>query len=225
MRRPFVCTCVLIGTLAVSATSASAAVGCSLNDPDRDIQRIFPEATGYSTEFITIKERGGDKLREEVEARLGDALDPLYEATDVPYAYYTVLKGKETVGHVHGVNQKGKYGGMQLILATDPHGMIVSFHYQKISSPEAKRFRDESFTNRFRGLTLADFYTYGSGSEEERAKSPLGDIENPSETSGEDFAATLRGIMKNLILLDEFMLGNRYYNLTKEGESNEMAGD
>ena len=31
-----------------------AAIGCSLTDPDRDIKRLFPNATNYKTEFITI---------------------------------------------------------------------------------------------------------------------------------------------------------------------------
>ena len=124
--------------LAVVPGPGYGAVGCSLNDPDRDILRIFPDATGYRTEYVTIEERGGDSLAAVVETRLGDELDRVYETIDVPYAYYHVLKQKDVIGRVHGVNQKGEYGGMQLILATDPDGVIVSFYYQKISSPEAK---------------------------------------------------------------------------------------
>ena len=33
--------------LALSAAEAYAAVGCTLNDPDRDIKRIFPEKAGF----------------------------------------------------------------------------------------------------------------------------------------------------------------------------------
>ena len=66
-----------------------------------------------------------------VEARLGDKLDPVYESVDVPYAFYTVLKGNEVIGLVHGVNQKGTYGGMQVILATDLAGKIVDFYLPK----------------------------------------------------------------------------------------------
>jgi len=184
-----------------------AAVGCTLNDPDRDIRRVFPESTGYKTSFITVKERGKEELWKEIEEKLGDKLDPVYEAEDVPYSYYTVLKGKEVIGRMHGVNQKGTYGGMQLILATDLEGKIVEFYYQKISSPESRKFRDKSFTKQFLGLTLEDFY-----------KGKLG-IEDPSDKSHEDFEATLRGIKKNLILLDAFMLDNRYdliYNNAKD---------
>jgi hypothetical protein len=204
--------CIAILIAMVPVPGARAAVGCSLNDPDRDIQRIFPGASGYKTEYITIKERGGDSLAAEIEARLGDKLDDVYETTDVPYAFYRVLKGKDMIGRVHGVNQKGTFGGMQLILATDPDGVIVDFYYQKISSPEAKRFREREFTDQFAGLSLADFYIYKDTPEAKRSKTSVGRIKDPSEKSPEDFAATLRGIMKNLILLDEFQLDNRYYH-------------
>lgn len=189
-----------------------AAVGCTLNAPDRDIKRLFPKATNYKTEFITIEESGGKELAEEVEAKLKDRLEPTYESLDVPYAYYTVLREKEIIGYVHGVNQKGTYGGMQLILATDPNGVIIDFYYQKITSPESKSFNDKEFTGQFVGLALSDFYT----------KDLKKSIKDPSKNSTEDYLATLRGIRKNLILHDEFKLKNKYdkffYSKKKENE-------
>lgn len=174
-----------------------AAVGCTLNEPDRDVKRIFPESTGYRTEFITIKERGGKDLAVSIEERLGDKFDKVYESLDVPYAYYTVLKRKEKIGLIHGVNQKGTYGGMQLILATDNNGVIQDFYYQKLSSPEARKFKDKDFTSQFIGLTLDDFY-------DEDGK--ISKIKDPSKNSSEDFNNTLRGLKKNMILLDEFKM-------------------
>jgi len=174
--------------------NAFAAVGCTLNDPDRDVKRLFPESTGYRTEFITIKETGGQELYQDVEKELGGKLDKVYETIDVPYSFYDVLKGKELIAHIHGVNQKGKYGGMQLILATDLEGKILNFYYQKMSSPEASRFMDKNFTKQFIGIGLEDFI-----------KGNI-DIEDPSKKSHEDFLATLRGLKKNLILLDRLRL-------------------
>jgi hypothetical protein len=192
--------CVTALLLLITPRATRAAVGCTLNDPDRDVLRLFPEATNYRTEFITIKERGGASLRSKVESRLGDSLDATFEADDVPYAYYTVLKGETVIGRIHGVNQKGMFGGMQLILATDPAGIIVAFYYQKLTSPDARRFRDKAFTDPFVGLSLADFTTYGSTPGESR----IGRIADPSKRSSPDFRATLRGLHKNLILLDLF---------------------
>jgi len=177
-----------------------AAVGCTLNDPDRDIKRLFSKATNYKTEFITIKDHGSEELAKEIEAKLADKLEQTYESIDVPYAYYTVLKKKQTIGYVHGVNQKGVYGGIQIILATDPNGVIIDCYYQKITSPESKKFKDKKFTKQFVGLSLADFYT----------KDLKKKIKDPTKNSAGDYFATLRGIKKNLILHDEFKLNNKY---------------
>lgn len=174
-------------------TSAFGAVGCSLNDPDRDVKRIFPESSGYRTTFANLREIGGEVIRKKIEVRLGDVFDPVYENLDVDYAYYTILKGKEIIGRIHGVNQKGKYGGMQLILATDPNGKVIEFYYQKMSSPEFFKFKDGGFTNQFKDLTLGNFAEQASK------------ITDPSKESHQDFLATLRGIKKNLILMDEFL--------------------
>ena len=191
-----------------------AAIGCELTDPDRDVKKIFPQSTGYKTSYFTVKEAGGEKLKKEVEDKLKDVFDPLYESLDVPYSYYTVLKGKDVIGYVHGVNQKGVYGSMQIILATDPGGKIVAYYYQKISSPESSKFRNKSFTDSFIGLTLADFY---------RSDDPSGKvaaIKDPSAKSGKDFKSTIRGTKKNLILLDTFILNKKYESSYKgEGKS------
>ena len=204
---------VLIGT-----QNVFAALGCTLNNPDRDIKRLFRKATNYKTEFISIKERGGEDLAKEIEAKLQDKLEPRYESLDVPYAYYTVLNRKEVIGYVHGVNQKGMYGGLQLILATDPNGKILDFYYQKISSPESKKFRDKQFTRQFIGLTLAEFYKHDLTQK----------IKDPSKKSAADYLATLRGLKKNLILHDEFTLNNRYdrfFYSEKKDDDNENKNE
>lgn len=194
-----VVTIVFIALFLVTFCSVSlAAVGCTLNDPDRDVKRIFPESTGYRTSFITIEEIGGENLKETIEEELGDKFDSIYESIDTPYAYYDILKGKELIGRIHGVNQKGKYGGIQMILATDLKGKIIEFYYQKMSSPEASKFRDISFTKQFTSLSLKDFYKKSIN------------IKDPSKENNEDFLFTLRGIKKNLILLEKFKFDKDY---------------
>jgi hypothetical protein len=186
--------------MALGCGIAFAAIGCELNDPDRDIKKIFPRSTGYKTSYFTIKEAGGEKLKKEVEAKLKDVFDPLYESLDVPYSYYTVLQGKDVIGYAHGVNQKGIYGTMQIILGTDPTGKIIAFYYQKIASPEVAKFKSPEFTSKFIGLTLNDFY---------KSDDPAGKvsaIKDPSAKNNADFKSTIRGTKKNLILLDTFIL-------------------
>lgn len=198
---------VIVSLLSFKTDISWGAIACELNDPDRDTRRLFPESTGYKTTFITILERGGDALLRKIEERLGDSFEPVYETIDVPHSYYQIFKRKEHIGWVFGVNQKGEYGVLQLILSTDLNGKILNFYYQKISSPDAKKFRDKEFLNLFRGLYLKDFLSYDpkTGKVNDQS-SPLSNIKNPIERNDIDFKATMRGLKKNLILFNEFWL-------------------
>jgi hypothetical protein len=177
-----------------------AAVGCDLNDPDRDVARLFPGSTGYKTRYVSIKDQGGDALLARVESRLGEKFHGLYETADVPYTVYEVLKGRERIGWIHGVNQKGVYGGLQIFLALDPSGTIKGFYFQKLTSRFGKELRAPEFGKQFEGLSLKDFAKYdvvsGKG---------LPGIKNPAPGAEQDFRAALRAVKKNLILMDEFV--------------------
>ncbi|MGD8718997.1 MAG: hypothetical protein PVH29_09270 [Candidatus Zixiibacteriota bacterium] len=192
--------------LALVPAVGYAAVGCTLNDPDRDVRRLFPSYTSYKTEFNTIEEHGGAALRKEVEGKLGDKLDPEYESLDVPYACYTVFEDKKVIGYVFGVNQKGLYGGMQVIIAADTKGVIRSWYYQKLSHPEAGALRAESFRKQFFGLSLADFYRLRESFDAGATGRGIAGFENPLTDGQVDFRNTLRGMMKALILFDVFKL-------------------
>ncbi|MCX5794679.1 MAG: hypothetical protein NTY77_04190 [Elusimicrobia bacterium] len=173
-----------------------AAVGCDLNEPDRDVARLFPGSTGYQTRYLSIKDLGGKAMLERVEKRLGDKFQGLYETIDVPYTVYTVMKGQSVLGYIHGVNQKGVYGGIQVFLALDPAGVIKGFYFQKLTSRFGKQLRSPEFGKQFIGLGLKDFPPSGY---------PV--IKNPVPEAEKDFRAALRGVKKNLILMDEFVFG------------------
>ena len=192
-----------------------AAVGCDLNDPDRDVKRLFPGSTGYKTLYVSIAKRGGDELQKKIEARLGDKFTGLFETADVPYTMYEVYKGADLIGYIHGVNQKGIYGGIQVFLALDTSGTIRGFYFQKLTSRAAKAFRALSFGEQFQGLSLEDFYKYDVVSGTEDPAGPISRIKNPDPGSEKDFRAALRAAKKNLILVDEFLLGNAHLKYFK----------
>jgi hypothetical protein len=192
-----------------------AAVGCDLNDPDRDVKRLFPGSTGYKTLYVSIAKRGGDELQKKIEARLGDKFTGLFETADVPYTMYEVTRGADLIGYIHGVNQKGTYGGIQVFLALDTAGTIRGFYFQKLTSRAAKAFRALSFGEQFQGLSLEDFYKYDVVSGAEDPAGPISRIKNPNPGSEKDFRAALRAAKKNLILVDEFLLGNAHLKYFK----------
>lgn len=187
--------------LALMGLSIWAAVGCDLNDPDKDVARLFPGSTGYKTSYRNLSREGGKDLLARLEGRLGDKFSGLYETMDVPYTLYSIYKGKALIGYIHGVNQKGRYGGIQIFLSLDTSGKILNMYFQKISSKNAKAYKTASFTDQFKGLNLKDF----AGWEVAKAKGSgkLASIKNPA-TSDPDFAAIMRGVKKNLVLMQHF---------------------
>jgi hypothetical protein len=183
--------------------AAWGAVGCDLNDPDRDVARLFPESTGYKTIYTSVSQKGGDRLLTKIEKRLGDKFHGIYETIDVPYTIYEIFAKKKKVGYIHGVNQKGQFGGIQVFLVLDLDGRIKAFYIQKMTSQYAGKLRDAKFGKQFVGLTLKDFDHYDvlSGKASEKVEA----IKNPALQAEADFRAALRATKKNLILMDEFV--------------------
>jgi hypothetical protein len=194
--------------LSVLSLKLFAAVGCDLNDPDRDVKRFFPDSTGYKTEYASIAKSGGQELLKTVEERLQDKFQGLYETIDVPYTIYTVYKNKEILGYIHGINQKGRYGGLQVFLIYGPQGIITNFYYQKLTSKKAKLLRGADFAKQFAGLKLEDFANYDPKSASGGSKK-VAAIRNPVPEDDIDFNATLRAVKKNLILTDIFIFNNK----------------
>ena len=203
------------GLLAVPQ-SALAAIGCTLSNPAEDLKSLLPEMTSYKEdlkEFPHLKD--GARLFKSLAARLGSDLDPIYETYETPYTVYSVYKGKEKIGIVHGVNVPGKGGVIQVFLSTDPKtAAIRRFFFQRLESPAAAALRDKAFRAQFEGLTLADFYKhdYYAATEPGSAADRVEKLALPKvDAAGRpDYEATIRGIHKDLILLDLFVYGRRF---------------
>jgi len=184
---------------------AFGAVGCDLNDPDRDVARLFPSSTGYKTQYLSVKTAGGEKLLSRIENRLGDKFKGLYETIDVPYTLYEIYKGKEKIGYIHGVNQKGDYGGIQVFLSIGTDAKIKAFYIQKLTSRAARELRSKDFGAQFTGLSLKDFADYDPVTGKAPDTSPVSKLKSPSAAAENDFHNVLRSVKKNLILTDEFL--------------------
>ena len=222
---------VMAGVLAAAAR-VHAAVGCTLSNPARDLKSLYPAMTTYREEARQLDAmKGGKEMFQALKDRLGSDLDPVYETIETPYTLYTVFKGDEVVGIVHGVNVPGKGGVIQIFLAMDPKtAEIRRFVFQRIESPAAKALKAKEFLAHFEGLTLADFYKhdYYAAAEPGSDKDKVARIANPVKDGEgqQDFDATLRGVRKDLILLDLFVYERRhepFFERAKEAVAKKKA--
>ena len=183
------------------ASPLHAAVSCELNFPASDVARLFPESTGFNKSYFSFASRGGEPLLRKVESRLG-GYSALYAPLDVPYTIYEVYNGKKKVGYVHGVNQKGQYGVLEVFVSLDMNGTIKAFYIQRIAGQWAKKFTSPQFGRQFVGLSLKDFEQYDTVKCKGSGK--VASIVNPVPKAETDFYGLLRALKKNLILMDEF---------------------
>lgn len=210
-----------VPSLAVAALlalpqGALAAIGCTLTNPAEDLKYLFPALTSYKEdlkEFPRMKD--GAALFQALKERLGADLDPIYETFDTPYTVYAVYKGKAKIGVVHGVNVPGKGGVIQVFVSADPEtGEIRRFFFQRLESPAAKALKDKAFREQFSGLSLADFYKhdYYAAVEPSAAADKLARLRAPElgADGRRDYEASLKGLRKNLILLDFFVYDRRH---------------
>ena len=193
-----------------------AAIGCTLTNPAEDLKYLYPAMTTYRedlNEFPRLK--GGTELFSALRERLGSDLDPIYETYETPYTVYSVFKGENKIGVVHGVNVPGKGGVIQVFLSLDPKtGEIRRFFFQRLESPAGPQLRSKEFLRQFEGLTLGEFYKHdyyvavdpGAKADKVAASKPPA----LDESGRPDYDASLRGIRKNLILLDFFVYEKRF---------------
>ena len=174
--------------------SALAAVGCSLNDPEGDLRRFFPELTDFTINFISfaVQDPAGHGV---LAGKLESTLDPVFETPDVPYTLYTVHSNGTLLGHVFGANQRGTYSNLQVIAVTGPDLSLRNVYLQKIRSPDYAIFQSEEF---LAALGNVSFATYGEAGRCFNT-GDCGQFPVPDPTEGrnvEDFHHIVRAIAK-----------------------------
>ncbi|MBI4650679.1 hypothetical protein HY745_05225, partial [Candidatus Desantisbacteria bacterium] len=207
---------------ATNLFSQAQVVPCQLTNADQDSIRLFPDRTNYRTEFARTDEVGdkrgvgGEILYRELEKRLSDKWDPIWETKDIPYVFYEILKGTERIGWVFGANQ-GWPGAdnSQIMFAFDTDERVQEFYYQKLPSFEKNLLQTKEFYSQFIGLSLEQFYIHDELDElkvtdkDILALDMVSRIQDPTQKEKEGFKRTLRGTKKVFVYLDDFKFGNK----------------
>jgi hypothetical protein len=220
-------------SLCLNPHVASAAIGCTLTNPAQDLRFVFPDMTSYKEDVVTFSSlANGEYQFKELESRIGRETDPVFDRIDTPYTVYSIFRGAEKIGIVHGVNIPGKGGVIQLFLSVDPSTRgIRQIFFQRLESPASKLFRDKPFRIQFEGLSLADWYMHDYYREKDPSNSrhKIAQIHPPKDLSEEsliDYYAIMQGVRKNLVILDLllFQRASDQYFLRAQERLNEPTG-
>ncbi len=220
--RPAFVAGLLFACLCLAPIRSEAAVGCTLSNPAQDLKYLFPEMTTYKEELRELSRmKDGRALYQVLRERLRSDLDPVYETYETPYTVYTVFRGKEIIGIVHGVNVPGEGGLIQVFVSAEPQtAEIRRVFYQRLESAAARQLRNRNFLGQFESLTLADFYRhdYFQASDPGNSQDRVARIKNPvtGARGAGDYEASLRGVRKNLILLDIFVYERKFEPVYQE---------
>ncbi len=207
---------IIFALTALALPQLQGAIGCTLSNPSEDLKYLFPGMTSFKEELNELpRMKDGLEIFKGLKARLGSDLDPIYETYETPYTVYSVFQGSKKIGIVHGVNVPGKGGVIQVFLSLNPETALINdFFFQRLESPAARQLKSKEFRTQFIGLNLGDFYKHDYF----RAFDPAAKADKiaaiqppPLDPRGQaDYLASLRGLRKNLILVDFFVFSRRF---------------
>lgn len=170
----------LVVAVLLAASTAHADV-CVWRDPERTMQKIFPQARDYETIERKIS---GEKARV-IENHLGKPLDP-GERHD--WIFYKIRGNKgETLGYVLTDAEKGEYGAIEIVMGITPDGEVIGVYIQRARERD-RGFKSKEFLDQFVGKTKENQIRIGK------------DIKAESSLPVEQAAFAVR---KMLVMFDE----------------------
>ena len=112
---------------AAAHSFVEAAPLCPWREPERDLRRFFPGATGSYEELRILSH-----LRVALIHDLGRPLT----AEEMLLRPYQVVKGTAPLGSVLVRRVKGEFGAIELVLAVSPDGRVRGVRLQRLREPE-----------------------------------------------------------------------------------------
>jgi hypothetical protein len=117
---------------------------CPWREPQQDLHRFFPGATGSHEETRILSQ-----LRVALIHELGRPLT----AEEMLLRPYGVVRGAAPLGSVLLHRVKGEFGAIELVLAVQPDGRVRGLRLQRQREPVAAVLTSSHWLNAFRGKT------------------------------------------------------------------------
>lgn len=132
---------------------------CVWRNPERTMQKLFPEARDYKT--ITAK-MTSERIAA-IESAIGALLDESEKKEFDRYEITGVSEGKpQKIGTVLALAGKGEYGAIEVVIGVDPRGKVVGVYIQRSRERVTKALQSPDFLNQFAGKTKNDGFDVGN---------------------------------------------------------------
>lgn len=163
---------------------------CVWRDPDRTMNKLFPEAQDY----LTVTKKMTPEVISRIEKQLGSKLDDSEKAEFNFYDIKAIEDGKSvSLGAVMALAGKGDYGAIEIVIGTDPDGKIRGIYIQRSREKANKAIKSDAFLNQFIGRTAEDPLEFGK------------DIEGLTEVLGP--AEAIRLTVKKMLIFQKELSG------------------
>ena len=139
-------------------TQISFADVCVWRDPERTMQKIFPQARDYRT--VTL--RMTPARISAMEQLLGTKLDESEKNEFNFYEITGVVAGKpQTIGTILALAGRGEYGVIEVVIGIDTTGRISGVYIQRSRERVTRALEAPAFLEQFRGKTKDDSLDVG----------------------------------------------------------------
>jgi hypothetical protein len=126
---------------------------CLWRNPDKDIKKIFPQATRYQS----VIRRCNKEEKKKIESLISKSLDP----DESEFTFYQIFTNKKRIGTVVTHAEKGEYGAIEVIIALDTLRKVKKVLIQRDREIKSKELRSESFLKQFEGKSFKDTIEVG----------------------------------------------------------------
>ena len=131
---------------------------CVWRDPERTMQKLFPQARDYKTRTM--------KMTPERMAAIEKAIGvPLEDTERKEFDLYEITGSRDgkpqKLGTVLALAGKGEYGSIEVVVGVDDAGKLVGAYIQRTRERASKSLQSPEFLNQFAGKTKTDGFDIG----------------------------------------------------------------
>jgi hypothetical protein len=147
----------VLATLLIARESLAVAY-CALRDPDRQIQELYPDATGHLSRVAMVD----SLLRDE----LFSALPFDLHAREVGrHTLYVVLEGARSVGLVHVRTEASQWGLMEVVWSLSSDLRVNDFRFQRCRGPACSNAEASNLRELLAGRSAPELMSLLDGGE------------------------------------------------------------